>query len=173
MQCAVRRCPLKLTDKRHSLKRKENWRKLLLLGIHTGDKLAKPLFFVAYSRLCRHCRNLAEGGFPFTIWSAFLWDDPDQDQWSEITQIMVDQMNQWILVQSGFIGSFDLPWSEWSRITDRDPVISKECTLHFLLCHYFLGYVTCWNLPWQGLCYLNTQYVYFTVSLYKSMQKVV
>ena len=65
MQCAVRRCPLKLTDKRHSLKRKENWRKLLLLGIHTGDKLAKPLFFVAYSRLCCHCHNLAEGGCPF------------------------------------------------------------------------------------------------------------
>ena len=59
------------------------------------------------------------------IWNiskgAFLWDDPDQDQWSEITRIMVDQMNRWILVQSGFIGSFDLPWSEWSRITDADP----------------------------------------------------
>ena len=27
---------------------------------------------------------------------AFLWDDPDQDQWSEITWIMVDQMNRWI-----------------------------------------------------------------------------
>ena len=54
--------PLRFTDKRHSLKRKENWRKFFLLGIQTGDKLAKPLFFVAYSWLCRHCRNLAEGG---------------------------------------------------------------------------------------------------------------
>ena len=26
--------------------------------------------------------------------SAFLWDDPDQDQWSEITWIMVDQNNE-------------------------------------------------------------------------------
>ena len=26
------------------------------------DKLAKPPLFVAYCRLCRHCRNLAEGG---------------------------------------------------------------------------------------------------------------
>ena len=43
-----------------SLKRKENWRKLLLLGIQTGDKLAKPTFFVAYSRLCRHCGSLAK-----------------------------------------------------------------------------------------------------------------
>ena len=34
---------------------------------------------------------------------------------------MVDQMNQWILVQRGFISSFDLPWSEWSRMTDPDP----------------------------------------------------
>ena len=32
------------------------------------------------------------------------------------------------LVQSRFIGSFDLPWSEWSRITDPDPDIPKERT---------------------------------------------
>ena len=56
----------------------------------------------------------------FGMMGAFLWDDPDHDQRSEITWIMVDQMNQWILVQSGFISSFDLPWSEWSRITDPD-----------------------------------------------------
>ena len=54
-------------------------------------------------------------------WGAFLWYDPDQDQWSKIIWIMVDQMNRWILVQSGFISSFDLPWSEWSLITDPDP----------------------------------------------------
>ena len=35
--------------KRRSLKRKENWRKILL-GIQTGNKLAKPSFFVGYSR---------------------------------------------------------------------------------------------------------------------------
>ena len=52
---------LKLTDKRQSLKHKENGRKLLLLGLQPSDKLAKPPFFVAYSRLCRYCRNLAEG----------------------------------------------------------------------------------------------------------------
>ena len=51
-----------------------------------------------------------------------LWDDPDQDQWSKITRIMVDQMNRWILVQSGFTASFALPWSEWSRITDPESV---------------------------------------------------
>ena len=64
-QCALaQEGPLKLTDKRRSLKRKENWRKLLLFGIQTDDKfkLTKPPFFVAYSRLCRHCHNLAEGG---------------------------------------------------------------------------------------------------------------
>ena len=53
---------LKLTDKRHSLKHKENWRNLLLLHIQSGDELAKPKFFVAYSWLCRHYCNLAEGG---------------------------------------------------------------------------------------------------------------
>ena len=48
---------------------------------------------------------------------AFLWDHPDQDQWSEITRISRSNelMNpcecpQWIQ----FIGSFDLPWSAWS-----------------------------------------------------------
>ena len=58
---------------------------------------------------------------PERSWGAFLWDDPHQDHWLEITRIMADQMNRRILVQSGFIGSFDLPWSEWSRITDPDP----------------------------------------------------
>ena len=58
----AREGPLKLPEERKSLKRKENWRRLLLLGIQTGDTLAKPPFFVAYSRLCGHCRNLAEGG---------------------------------------------------------------------------------------------------------------
>ena len=68
---------LKLPDERQPLKRKENWRKLLLLGTQTDDKLAKPPFFVAYSRLCRHCRNLAEGGcrlspFRFRLCRYFL-----------------------------------------------------------------------------------------------------
>ena len=77
MRGALRRVRLKLTDKRQSLKRKENWLKLLLLGIQTGDKLAKPPFFVAYSRLYRHCRYLAEGGclvsrFHFRLCRYFL-----------------------------------------------------------------------------------------------------
>ena len=49
---------------------------------------------------------------------AFLWDDLDQDQWS---WIILDKMNWWIHSGQGFIGSFDLPWSKWSRITDPDP----------------------------------------------------
>ena len=44
---------LKLAVKRRSLKRKENWRKLLL-GIQTGNKLAKPPLFVSYSQFCSH-----------------------------------------------------------------------------------------------------------------------
>ena len=58
---------------------------------------------------------------PERSWGAFLWDYPHQDQWPEITRIMVDQMKWRALLQSRFIGSFDLPWSEWSRITDPDP----------------------------------------------------
>ena len=30
-------------------------------------------------------------------------------------------MNRWIHSEQGFIGSFDLPWFEWSRIADPDP----------------------------------------------------
>ena len=72
---------LKLPDERQSLKCKENWRKLLLLGIQTGDKLTKPPFFVAYSRLCHHCRNLAEEGcrlsrFHFRLCRYFLGHVP-------------------------------------------------------------------------------------------------
>ena len=60
-----------------ALKCKENWQKFLLLCIQTGDKEAKALFFVAYSQLCRHCHNLAEGGcllsqFHFTLCRYFL-----------------------------------------------------------------------------------------------------
>ena len=39
-----------------------------------------------------------------------------QDYW----WIMGDQRSSWIGVQSGFIGSFDAQWSEWSWITDPD-----------------------------------------------------
>ena len=54
---------------------------------------------------------------------AFLWDDPDWDQWSEITRNVVDQMNWWIHSGQGFMGSFDLPWSGSYR---------KERTLYLL-----------------------------------------
>ena len=37
------------------------------------------------------------------------------DPRSEITQIVVDQMNRWIHSGQGFVGSSDLPWSKWSR----------------------------------------------------------
>ena len=48
---------------------------------------------------------------------AFLWDDPEQDQWSKITRIMVDEMSRWILVQSGFncCGNFSKCLGLWRR----------------------------------------------------------
>ena len=93
---------LKLSDERQSLKHKQNWRKLLLLGIQPGDKLAKPPFFVAYSRLCRHCRNLAEGA-------------------------------------------------------------CRLLRFHFRPCRYFLGHVSCRNLPWQDLLLGGTRLVRWTI----------
>ena len=40
-------------------------------------------------------------------------------------------MNRWIRDQSGFISSFDAPWSEWPCITNPDPDNHKET--HYLL----------------------------------------
>ena len=58
--------------------------------------------------------KITEGG-PFdSHWSisrinsakgAFLWDDLDQDQWSEITRVTLHQMSRWIHSGQGFIDS--------------------------------------------------------------------
>ena len=47
----------------------------------------------------------------------FIWDDPDEDQWSKIIRIMVDEMSRWILVQSGFNcgGNFSKCLGLWRR----------------------------------------------------------
>ena len=50
---------------------------------------------------------------------------PDQDQWSEITRIMVDQMNRWIHSGQGLI--YHDPNDLGSLIVIR--IISKKCTL--------------------------------------------
>ena len=36
-------------------------------------------------------------------------------------RIMENQVNRWILSESGFVGSFNASWSEWSQITNPDP----------------------------------------------------
>ena len=41
--------------------------------------------------------------------SAFHWDDPHQDQCSEIIQIIARHRNQQIHPGKGYIGSFDVP----------------------------------------------------------------
>ena len=48
----------------------------------------------------------------------FFWEKPKTDLLSQIIRIMVHQRNRRILVQGGFVGSFDAPWSEWSEITN-------------------------------------------------------
>ena len=64
---------------------------------------------------------------------AFLWDDPDQNQWSKIAQIMLHQMNWWIHSGQGFFSSFDLPQSDLSDLGSLILIwiIPKECTLRF------------------------------------------
>ena len=82
--------------------------------------------FECYLRPVAAISNLAQTSF---IQGAFLWDDPDLDQWSEITRIMVDQTNRWIHCGQGFICSeLDLPYSEWSWIT-LIVIIPNERTL--------------------------------------------
>ena len=66
--------------------------------------------------------------FPTTcILGVFLWDDPDQDQWSKITRIIVHQKNRRILVQIGFISTFDAPWSKWSWSGSSQRKAPLEC----------------------------------------------
>ena len=60
--------------------------------------------------------------------------DPKTDLWSQIIRIMVRQRNRRILVQSGFVGSFDAPWSEWSEITNPFRILPKKRTLN--VCKY-------------------------------------
>ena len=49
------------------------------------------------------------------------------------------QMNRWIHSGQGFFGSFDLQWSEWSRITDPDPDQPKGTHPK---CHEFFNFTT-------------------------------
>ena len=66
---------------------------------------------------------------------AFLWDDPDQDQWSKITQIAAHQRNRGIHSGQGFRGSFDAPlirvildhWS-WSGSSQRNAPLNSNNT---------------------------------------------
>lgn len=48
--------------------------------------------------------------------------------------IVLHQMNQWILSQGGFIGSFDVLWSMWSRITGPGPDHPNRTHSRPLLC---------------------------------------
>ena len=51
---------------------------------------------------------------------AFHQDDPDQDGWSKITRIIAHQRSQQIHPGKGFVGSFYVPWTEWSWIIDSN-----------------------------------------------------
>ena len=59
--------PLKLLDERQSLKRKENLRKILLLGIQTGDKLTKPPSHILGFAVTVACRDFILGSVA-TFW---------------------------------------------------------------------------------------------------------
>lgn len=67
------------------------------------------------------CFLLSQCENGYTSKGAFHWDYPDQDQWSEITQILAHQRNWQIHPGKVFTGSFEVQWTEWSWITDVDP----------------------------------------------------
>ena len=97
----------KFNSKHHTLQREWIPRKCFKLNYSTT--LVLTCSFLYPKTLCHTSSTV----------SLVLWDDADQDQWSEINRIMVaNQVNWWIHSGQGFISSFDLPWSEWSRITD-------------------------------------------------------
>ena len=77
---------------------------------------------------------------------AFLWYYPDQDHQSEITWIMVDQWsNESLFRVDSSAHYFDLPWSEWSRITYPDPD-------HLKGMHPFILVI---DMFWTPTCDLN------------------
>ena len=49
----------------------------------------------------------------FVTKGAFVWGDLDQDQWSKITQIMVQQRNQWTISAQG--NKRRKAWNLWKR----------------------------------------------------------
>ena len=55
------------------------------------------------------------------IKGAILLDDPDENEWSEITRITLHKISRWINSGQGLISSKHVPQSKWSRITDPDP----------------------------------------------------
>lgn len=57
------------------------------------------------------------------------WHDLDQEQRSEITWFILDQRNRQIHSGIWKISSFDVLWSEWSRITSLIRIILKDSTL--------------------------------------------
>ena len=62
---------------------------------------------------------------------------------------MVDQMNRWIHSGQGFIGSFDLPWSEWLGSLILIRIIPNERTLRVRV--FVKSAVTKWTRqPWHS-----------------------
>ena len=76
---------------------------------------------VAMQVLLKHHASSLPLYQPIYIQGAFHWYDPDQDQRSEISQIIAHQRNPQIHPGKGFIGSFDL-----------DPDHSKTILLNFM-----------------------------------------
>ena len=62
-----------------------------------------------------------------------LWDDPDQDRWSEITRIMIKDSSVHLI----YI------WSELSRITDPDPDQPQISTAEILRFRLYCACLSC------------------------------
>ena len=79
--------------------------------------------------ICKRAFRCRCESHSFKSKGVFLWDDPDQDQWSKISRIMVHQRNCGIHSGQQFSSSFDLPSSEWSGSLILIRITAKEHTL--------------------------------------------
>ena len=118
------------------------------------------------SELLAKCRHRNKGCVPFG-WSG---------SWSTIqdTRLLTHQRNRQILSQSGYIGSFDTPWSEWSWIIDPDSDHPKGTHPNFVQLttnHPESNYFNCLMIgseswPWNSSNWVLSRFYEFTFLFY-------
>ena len=87
----------------------------------------KLLFLILYAIVA-----VATGNCSCYSKGAFLWDDLDQDQWPEITRIMMHLRNRWILARFALRMHHD-PGDHLTRIFPKERTTCKRHRLRYYL----------------------------------------